>query len=120
MISFFRNIKHLFTMYNLFLLINLRLERGDFKLRVRALEVERQMDRAKIVQKNIFNSVIACGFLNTGILLSSVSTGPFASKLALRSIFGVAALIGARVPLGLRELKKLDEYNERYLFKKKR
>lgn len=97
-----------------------RLERGDFKLRVRALEVERQMDRAKIVQKNIFNSVLTCGLLNTGILLSSFGSGPFASKLALRSIFGMAALIGIKVPFGLRELKKLDEYNERYLFKKKR
>lgn len=97
-----------------------RLERGDFKLRVRALDVERQMDRARIVQKNIFHSVLACGFLNTGILLSAVGSGPFASKLALRTIFGIAAFVGARVPLGLRELKKLDEYNERYLFKKKR
>lgn len=99
--------------------IALRLEQGDFKLRVRALEVERMLDRSKIVQKNIFNAVLACAFLNTGIILSTVGKGPMASKIALRAIFGAAVLIGSRVPLGLRELKKLDDYTSRYLVKKR-
>lgn len=99
--------------------IALRLEQGDFKLRVRSLEVERMMERSKIVQKNIFNSVLACAFLNTGILLSTVGKGPMASKLALRAIFGAAILIGGKVPLGLTELKKLDNYNANYLAKKR-
>jgi len=97
-----------------------RLEQGDFKLRVRSLEVERQMERSKIVQSNIFNSVLACAFLNTGILLTSVGTGPAASKAALRVIFGTALLIGSKIPLGLRDLKKLDDYNAKYLVNKKR
>jgi hypothetical protein len=42
-----------------------------------------------------------------------------ASKFALRAIFGAAALIGSKVPLGLRELKKLDDYTSRYLIKKR-
>ena len=96
-----------------------RLERGEFKLRVRSMEVERMMERSKVVQKNIFHAVLSCAFLNSGILLSSVGTGPMASKLALRAIFGAAILIGSKVPLGLRELKKLDDYNERYLVKKR-
>ena len=96
-----------------------RLEQGDFKLRVRALEVERMMDRSKIVQKNTFHAVLSCAFLNTGILLSSVGSGPMASKYVIRAVFAAAAVIGTRVPLGMRELKKLDEYNDRYLVKKR-
>jgi len=99
--------------------IALRLEQGDFKLRVRALEVERMMDRSTIVQKNIFHSVLACAFLNTGIVLASVGTGPVASTMALRAIFGAALLIGSKVPMGMRELKKLDAYNSRYISKKR-
>lgn len=95
-----------------------RLEQGDFKLRVRSLEVERMMDRSKIVQKNIFHAVVSCAFLNTGILLSSVGTGPMTTKYALRAIFGAAVLIGSKVPLGMRELKKLDDYQSRYIKKR--
>jgi len=96
-----------------------RLEKGEFKLRVRSLEVERMMERSKVVQKNIFHSVLACAFLNSGILLSTVGKGLMASKLALRVIFGAAIYIGIKVPLGMRELKKLDDYNEKYLIKKR-
>ena len=97
-----------------------RLEQGDFKLRVRALEVERMMERSKIVQKNTFNTVVSCAFLNTGLLLSTIGTGglgPTASKITLRVLFGAAILVGTKIPLGLRELKKLDEYNARYVKK---
>jgi len=95
-----------------------RLEQGDFKLRVRSLEVERMMDRSKIVQRNTFHAVLACAFLNTGILMSSVGKGPMTSKLALRAIFGAALLIGSKVPLGMRELKRLDDYQSRYIKKR--
>lgn len=95
-----------------------RLEQGDFKLRVRSLEVERMMERSKVVQKNIFHSVLSCAFFNTGILFSSVGKGWMTSKLVLRTVFGAAMLIGIKVPLGLRELKKLDNYNAKYIAKK--
>mmetsp|Transcript_5979 Transcript_5979/g.9062 ORF Transcript_5979/g.9062 Transcript_5979/m.9062 type:complete len:907 (-) Transcript_5979:280-3000(-) len=97
--------------------ITQRLEQGDFKLRVRALEVERMMERSKIVQKNIFLAVLSCAFLNTGILLSSVGKGPMASKFALRAIFGAAILIGIRVPFGMKDVKRLDDYQSRYIIK---
>jgi len=96
-----------------------RLEQGDFKLRVRALEVERMMERSKIVQKNTFLAVLSCAFMNTGILLSSVGSGPMASKYALRAIFGAAILLGIKVPLGMRDVKRLDEYQSRYIVKKR-
>lgn len=96
-----------------------RLEQGEFKLRVRALEVERMMERSKIVQKNIFHSIISFAFLNTGILLSTVGKSALTSswiptKWTLRLFFGTAIFIGSKVPLGIRELNKLDSYNKRY------
>lgn len=100
-----------------------RLEQGEFKLRVRALEVERMMERSKIVQKNIFNSVLSFAFFNTGILLSTVGRSSLSSALiptkwTLRLLFGVAFFLGVKVPLGMRELVKLDAYNKKYGVKK--
>lgn len=95
--------------------ISQRLERGDFKLRVRALEVERMMERNKIVQKNTFNAVLACLFLNTGVVLSTLGSGTLiAAPAVTRTIFGAAMLLGSRVPFGLIQLQKMDKYNERY------
>ena len=95
-----------------------RLEKGDFKLRVRTLEVERMMERNKLLQKNTFNAVLSCLFLNTGIALASLvkdsMLGPIPSKIPTQLAFGAAALFGLQVPRGLRKVKKLDAYNERY------
>jgi predicted unusual protein kinase regulating ubiquinone biosynthesis (AarF/ABC1/UbiB family) len=99
-----------------------RLEKGEFKLRVRAMEVERMMERSKIVQKNIFHSILSFAFLNTGILLSTVGRGalvsPIPVKWTLRLFYTTALFIGAKVPMGMRELKKLDDYNKKYGVKK--
>jgi len=95
-----------------------RLEQGDFKLRVRALEVERMMERNKITQRNIFHAVISCMFLNTGIVFATLGKGALSSTPILRLIFAAAAVTAARVPMGLMDLKKLDAYNARYGIKK--
>jgi len=95
-----------------------RLEKGDFKLRVRSLEVERMMERNKQLQKNTFSAVLSCLFLNTGVALASLVKesmfGPIPSKIPTQLAFGAAALFGLQVTRGLRKLKKLDAYNERY------
>ena len=96
-----------------------RLEQGDFKLRVRAMEVERMMERSKIVQRNTFNTIVSFAFLNTGILLSTVGRSLLLSSLiptnwSLRALYGAAFFIGVKVPMGVRELNKLDEYNKKY------
>merc|ERR1711982_199742 len=50
-----------------------RLEQGDFKLRVRALEAERMLERSKIFNNNLFNAVLSCLFLNSGLCLSTTA-----------------------------------------------
>jgi hypothetical protein len=72
------------------------------------------MERSKIVQRNIFSAVVAASFLNTGILLSTLGKGIFASKPALRIIFGATAFMALKVPMGLKDLRRLDEYNARF------
>jgi len=91
-----------------------RLEQGDFKLRVRALEVERQLARGKLVDKNTFNAVLSGLFLNTGICFATLGQGAAMSLPLSRALFAASALFGASVPLGLMKLKKLDKYNAKY------
>jgi len=95
--------------------IAVRLEKGDFKLRVRTLEVERMMERNKLIQKNTFMAVLSCLFLNSGLALTTLAKDTiFGSVPATRAVFGAAILFGLQVPRGIRKLKKLDAYNERY------
>lgn len=91
-----------------------RLEQGEFKLRVRALEVERMMERNKIVQSNIFYLVTSCLFLNSGMVMSTAGKGLLSSPRIIKLIYTAAFLAFAKVPLGLRKLRNLDKYNERY------
>lgn len=95
-----------------------RLEQGEFKLRVRALEVERMMERNKIVQSNIFYLVTSCLFLNSGMVMSTAGKGLLSSPRVIKFIYTAAFLAFTKVPLGLRKLRNLDKYNERYGVKK--
>lgn len=47
-----------------------KLERGDLKLRVRALEAERALARVQIMQSVMTSAVVACTFVNMGTVLS--------------------------------------------------
>jgi predicted unusual protein kinase regulating ubiquinone biosynthesis (AarF/ABC1/UbiB family) len=91
-----------------------RLEKGDFKLRVRAQEVERQLERSQLVQRSTMEAIFAGVFLQTAIAMITLGTGFPAAKPITRSLFGIAAFYGLRVPLGLNRVRKIDEYNERY------
>jgi predicted unusual protein kinase regulating ubiquinone biosynthesis (AarF/ABC1/UbiB family) len=91
-----------------------RLEKGDFKLRVRALEVERQMERSKLVERNTFEAIMAGLLLQTGLCVATVGSGAAVSLPISRALFATAAFFGLRVPFGFRRLNKLDKYYENY------
>jgi len=91
-----------------------RLERGDFKLRVRTLEVERQLERSKLVERNTFQAIISCLLLQAGLAVVTAGSGLSQAQPISRAFFGAAAYFGLRIPLGFRQLNKLDKYNERY------
>jgi len=98
--------------------ISRRLEQGDFKLRVRALEVERMIERSKLVQKNTFAAVVSCLCLNSAMCLATFGKTAAASRPLTKLLLGVGAIFAARVPYGLNQLRNLDDYNEKYGIKR--
>jgi len=95
-----------------------RLEKGELKPRVRALEVERMIERNKLVQSNIFSAVLSCLFLNSAVSMTTLGQtligARFASPLT-KTFFAAAVLFGVRVPYGFFvKLRNFDEYNERF------
>jgi predicted unusual protein kinase regulating ubiquinone biosynthesis (AarF/ABC1/UbiB family) len=91
-----------------------RLEKGDFKLRVRASEVERQLERSRLVQKNTFDAVLAGVLLQSAIAMASYGSGLTVAQPLSRLLLGAATIFGVKIPFGLVRLNKLDNYNERY------
>mmetsp|Transcript_14109 Transcript_14109/g.26920 ORF Transcript_14109/g.26920 Transcript_14109/m.26920 type:complete len:1114 (+) Transcript_14109:190-3531(+) len=92
-----------------------RLERGELKPRVRAMEVERMIERNKLVQANTFNAVLSCLFLNSAVCLATLGQNLFGAKPLTKAFFTAAIVFGLRVPYGVFvKLRKLDEYNERF------
>lgn len=91
-----------------------RLEKGDFKLRVRALDVERQNERSKIVLRNSYEAIILSLLFQGGISLLTIGSGLKGARPLSRILLGASALLALRVPLNLRKLQQLDKYNEKY------
>jgi hypothetical protein len=90
------------------------LEQGDFKLRVRTLDVERQNERAKIVQKNTYEAVVLSVLFQSAITLATAGSGMAGARPLSRVLFGAATFLALRVPLGLMKIRKLDKYNEKF------
>ncbi|XP_071735457.1 protein ACTIVITY OF BC1 COMPLEX KINASE 8, chloroplastic [Rutidosis leptorrhynchoides] len=81
-----------------------RLEQGDLKLRVRALESERSFQRVAAVQKTIGSAVAAGSLVNLATILHlNAIRGP-----AMISYF-FCAFFGLQVLIGLLKVKKLDQ-----------
>ncbi len=91
-----------------------RLEKGDFKLRVRASELERELERSKILQRGTLEAVLSGVLLQSALTLMSVGNSGRWVVPASRTIIGVAAVLAVRVPLAMLRIRKLDKYNERY------
>lgn len=81
-----------------------RLEQGDLKLRVRALESERAFQRVAAVQKTIGSGVAAGSLVNLATLL-------YLNSVRIPSIiaYTACAFFGFQVLFGLLKVKKLDE-----------
>jgi heme A synthase len=90
------------------------LERGDFKLRVRASELERAEERNKLVQSNMLQAVISCLFLQGFLTTSTVGKGLKYARPVSQLLLGTALFFAVKVPLGLMKVRNLDKYNERY------
>ena len=92
-----------------------RLEKGELKPRVRAMEVERMIERNKVVQSNIFSAVLSCLCLNSAVSLATLGQNMVGVKPLTKTFFVAAVMFGVRVPYGVFvKLRKLDEYNARF------
>jgi hypothetical protein len=84
-----------------------RLESGAFKPRVRALEVERAVERLRAQNSVTQRAVLACTALNVGTVLS-VSAAPAAATACFVAA-GLAALLAAGAALKLAKLDKKEK-----------
>lgn len=90
------------------------MERGELKLRVRTLEVERALFRAALLQSATLWTVLGCALLNAGM---------FSLLIAGRRVVGVLEVFGGgfaycavRVALCMLKLRQVlrDESNKYY------
>merc|ERR1719356_1163898 len=82
-----------------------QLERGDLKLRVRALEAERAVDRVRIMQGATTSAVVAGVFLNGAALLTAAAAAP----LAISATYVGAAVCGLSFLGKIMKIKKLEK-----------
>ncbi|KAL1326920.1 hypothetical protein HN51_037042 [Arachis hypogaea] len=81
-----------------------KLEQGDLKLRVRALESERAFQRVAAVQKTIGNAVAAGSLVNLATILYLN-----AIRVPAMMAYGFCAIFAFQVLFGIVKIKKLDE-----------
>ncbi|WVZ22033.1 hypothetical protein V8G54_000577 [Vigna mungo] len=81
-----------------------RLEQGDLKLRVRALESERAFQRIAAVQMTIGNAIAAGSLINLATILYLNSI-----KVPATIAYVFCAIFGFQVLFGVVKIKKLDE-----------
>lgn len=99
-----RAVKNLFTGPNMIedVAVTMKqLQSGDLKLRVRALEAERALDRVQASQKSVTAAIVASTLTNVGVVLS-VS----AKQAAANAAFAGAALMMLVTLAGLLKVRK--------------
>lgn len=85
-----------------------RIENGSFKPRVRALEVERAVERLRCQNAVLLRAVLACTALNTGVVVSVAAAAPAALATACFSVAGLAGLAALGSVLKLSKLEKKE------------
>ncbi|KAE9466172.1 hypothetical protein C3L33_01919, partial [Rhododendron williamsianum] len=91
--------------YSPFWTLYSKIEQGDLKLRVRALESERAFQRVAAVQKTIGSAVAAGSLINLGTIL-------YVNAIRVPSMvaYTVCAFFGFQVLFGIFKVKKLDQH----------
>jgi len=82
-----------------------KMERGELKVRVRALEAEQRLERLELQSDNNLAAVAAGLFFNTGIVLSAVSEPTYLSRALVWA--GIAS--SAKWVAGVLKVKQLDK-----------
>jgi len=93
-----------------------RMERGELKVRVRALEAEQRLQRLELMSSNSNAAVLAGLLLNTGLVLSAISGGN--PTLLSRGLVWAGVAMSVKWASGLVKLKQLDKKLESYKVKK--
>ena len=83
-----------------------RIESGTFKPRVRALEVERAVDRLRAQNSVLLRAVLACTALNAGVVLSFA---PAAPAVAASACFAAAVMAGLSAVASALKLAGLEK-----------
>lgn len=91
-----------------------RLERGDLKLRVRTQEVERELERSKIIQRGTLEAVLSGVLLQVAVVLAPVGGSKRWARPVMKALFGASAFLAARLPIMFLRLRRFDKYYERY------
>lgn len=86
-----------------------KMEQGDLKVRVRALESEKEFARLKLVQSNQALLIAASGFLNVAVVLASSTPQGATYNVLTKAMFGISSLFGIQIPIGLLKLYSLDK-----------
>ena len=81
-----------------------RVENGDLKLRVRALEAERALGRMALTQKATTTAILASMLVNVGTVLSVA-----AAAQAATAAFVGAGMFGALTAINLLKVKRLEK-----------
>ena len=84
-----------------------KMERGELKVRVRALEAEQRLQRLELQSENNVAAVLAGLLFNTGVVLSAVAVGdtPLLARVLIWG--GVAA--SAKWAAGVFKVQQLDK-----------
>jgi hypothetical protein len=84
-----------------------KMERGELKVRVRALEAEQRLQRLELQSDNNMAALVAGLLFNTGVVLSAVS--PSGPPLLARVLIWAGVAASAKWVMGVVKVKQLDK-----------